>query len=140
MRLGDRVCATYCTPRAADYWFCIGFSDLGFANNLRQEKSQVEVINEARGKNTGHGFRLPPEIAADRRGFPAANETRDLYTADAKEQHSYCGLTSFSTGPEYNARTCFCEIFVCCCWSALPGLQETCLTLFCNIISEPSTR
>ena len=28
---------------------------------------------------TGHGFRLPPEIAADRRGFLAANETRDLY-------------------------------------------------------------
>ena len=27
---------------------------------------------------TGHGFRLPPEIPADRRRFPAANEIREL--------------------------------------------------------------
>ena len=29
--------------------------------------------------STGHGLRLPAEIAAGRRGFPAANEIRDLY-------------------------------------------------------------
>ena len=28
---------------------------------------------------TGHRFRLPAEIAAGRRGFPAANEIGDLY-------------------------------------------------------------
>ena len=31
--------------------------------------------------STGHGLRLPAEIAAGRRGFPAANEIRDLYTS-----------------------------------------------------------
>ena len=28
---------------------------------------------------TGHGLRLPAEIAAGRRGFPAGNEIGDLY-------------------------------------------------------------
>ena len=30
--------------------------------------------------STGLAFRLPPEIASDRRQFPAATETRDLWT------------------------------------------------------------
>ena len=46
--LGDRVCASYTTSCC---WFCIGLSDLGFANDLRQAKSQVGVIYEVRGKN-----------------------------------------------------------------------------------------
>ena len=29
-------------------------------------------------KSTGHGLRLPAEIAAGRLGFPAANEVGDL--------------------------------------------------------------
>ena len=29
---------------------------------------------------TGHEFRLPPEIPADRRRFPPANDIRDLYS------------------------------------------------------------
>ena len=32
-------------------------------------------------KHTGHAFRWPAEIAADRGGFPPANETRDLYSS-----------------------------------------------------------
>ena len=39
---------------------------------------------------TGHGFRLPPEIAAGRRGYPAANEIRDLYTY-SPSKHVECG-------------------------------------------------
>ena len=58
--------------------------DPGLLGSLKENIERLIVSKKLstmqyQEQNTGLGFRLPPEIAADRGVFPPATEIRDLY-------------------------------------------------------------
>ena len=96
---GNCIASAYCAS------LVLRDKHIGNAINTYLWVSRVEALL-AFG-NTVYAFRLPPEIAAGRRGFPPANEMQDLYV--------YVMTTSYSPNEGAASRRMTCRIFAYGC-------------------------